>query len=598
MKKTPLLLFGLILLPMLILGWLSARLEQNQRVLFKHQFEGLIEVQLAEIDQRFQTHFRNLEKALNAETLALHQTKAPLYPLAALKQLSKTSPYIEQVFLLDSLGNTVFPASHTNNYLEQDFLQATENLRNTPSLFTLLPNESGTVAQAKTVTKATEKSASSFSARLRSAPAQREIALISKAQYAAKAATGADTQGADTSAGQKPQPASAISAHASAVFSSSGWLAWFNNSQLQHIYWRKDQDGNILGFAINSARLLSDLINLLPDESAANNQALHNAQISLLNSRGETSYEWGSLKSRQAQEKPQKIFPLSHPLGSWRLEYHSPGLENPRSHWLEKIVLIAITLLALSVIAWLIYRENTRSIRLAEQRVNFVNQVSHELKTPLTNVRMYAELLEKQLDNEASKPRRYLAIISNESQRLSRLIDNVLNFSRLGRNRVELNLSAGTLGTSLNKVIAAFAPSFSQQGLSIQLDDQCPDTVMLDAECLEQILNNLLSNCEKYAPQSGPVKISCWQENDFSFVQVTDNGPGIAPEQAEKIFTPFYRVSNKLTDGISGTGIGLSIARDMARKHGGDLQLVTATAGASFILSLHTPAIATNENCR
>lgn len=583
MKKTPLLLLGLILIPVIILGWLSARLEQNQQALLKHQFEGLIEIQLSDIDQLFQAHLRSLEKALNAEALTLYKTKDPTYPLSKLKQLSKRSPYIEQVFVLNTEGQTLFPEQQTRNRVEREFLQDTAVLRRTPSIFQL-PSESFTEeSKVRATPPNTIQGPAPFSARLKSAPVQEELAITTAPQSSQQLSVNAEL-------------ADELSISSEPAFASSGWLAWYHNFQLQHIYWRKDHQGEILGFAINSARLVSDLINLLPTDNSPEASALNNAKISLIDSRGEINYEWGGLDSDSDLTKPIKTLPLSHPLGSWKLEYQSPGLKQPASHWFEKVTLVLLTFFCLSVIAWLIHRENTRATRLAEQRVNFVNQVSHELKTPLTNVRMYAELLDGQFEEDNRKAKRYLSVINNESQRLSRLIDNVLSFSRLGRNKVELTLTPGTLSECLQNALAAFAPSFSQHGLHIQLNDQCPNKVLLDKECTEQVLNNLLSNCEKYATQSGEIQVECWQENKTSFIRVKDQGPGISPEQANRIFTPFYRISNKLTDGVSGTGIGLSIAREMARKHGGDLKLETSSTGASFLFSLHTPPTDPSEN--
>ena len=121
--------------------------------------------------------------------------------------------------------------------------------------------------------------------------------------------------------------------------------------------------------------------------------------------------------------------------------------------------------MALSALGWLVYREQTRESRLALQRVNFVNQVSHELKTPLTNVRMYTEMLENQLDDEQVKQKRYLNIINNESKRLTRLIDNVLSFSKLERDSLDLNLQMGTVQECINNTLEAFAPAFAQRGI-------------------------------------------------------------------------------------------------------------------------------------
>jgi signal transduction histidine kinase len=112
---------------------------------------------------------------------------------------------------------------------------------------------------------------------------------------------------------------------------------------------------------------------------------------------------------------------------------------------------------------------------------------------------------------------------------------------------------------------------------------------MLDPEALEQMLNNLVSNVEKYAGAGGAIHISSRQDRDVSTVEVRDFGPGIAPQDRSRIFEPFYRVSSRLTDGVSGTGIGLGIARELARLHGGDLVAQEVAKGACFQITLRTP---------
>ena len=589
MKKTALLLCGLILIPILILGWLSVRLEQNQQQLIQHQFQALVEVKLKSVDGLFQGHFQRLEAVLQSEAAELNQNASS----QALRQLSKSSPYIEQVFILDSTRKLIYPTPTNATAQEIQFLQQTKTLLETPSLFTHT-QESNTTTQKANAPELLAQAP--YSAQLKSVPqtqrltrsteksinAETEIAPLISRRSQATSSIAADSPIASSNISDKQveqvEP------------TDSGWIAWYNNTQLQHIYWQTTADNRVMGFAISRARLLSDLINLLPDQSEITAEhPLNNSIITLKNSRGEVSYEWGSTKENVDHLTPIKTLNLSHPLGSWRLEYTTTSLSKPQQNWLEKLLIIVITLSALSALGWLVYREQTRESRLALQRVNFVNQVSHELKTPLTNVRMYTEMLENQLDDEQVKQKRYLNIINNESKRLTRLIDNVLSFSKLERDGLDLNLQMATVQECINNTLEAFAPAFAQRGIDPKLTSHCDTNVLLDPHCTEQILNNLFSNAEKYAADSGVLQIECWQEGDYSFIRIHDNGPGIDEYSSRSIFEQFYRASNKLTDGISGTGIGLSIARELARKHGGDLILESTTQGASFLLSLYTP---------
>lgn len=598
MKKTALLLCGLILIPILILGWLSVRLEQNQQQLIQHQFQALVEVKLQSVDNLFQGHFQRLEAVLKSEASVLNSDTETSHSPLALRQLIKASPYIEQIFILSPTRERVYPRQGNATAQELQFLQQTKTLLDTPTLFahtqesltTTQPPTENSVAPQKNTTPL-QIAQAPYSAQLKSAPQTQRLTRSGENTRSAETEMPPlSTSSLEVVAADSHVASPTPKAMPKAEPTDSGWIAWYNNTQLQHIYWQTTPDNRVIGFAISRARLLSDLINLLPDQSEiASNHSLSNAVITLKNSRGELSYEWGDVTIAADTLTPIKSLNLSHPLGSWRLDYATTSLNKPEQNWLEKLLILVITLSGLSTLGWLIYREQTRESRLALQRVNFVNQVSHELKTPLTNVRMYTEMLESQLDDEQVKQKRYLSIINNESKRLTRLIDNVLSFSKLERDSLDLTLQMGTVQACINTTLDAFTPAFTQRGIKPVLTSQCDTSVLLDPHCVEQILNNLFSNTEKYAANSGTLQIECWQEHDYSFIRIHDNGPGIDEYSSRSIFDQFYRASNKLTDGVSGTGIGLSIARELARKHGGDLILESTPSGACFLLSLHTP---------
>lgn len=569
MKKTIFLLISLILLPLSLLGWFSVQLESHQQALIQLQFSALAESKLKSIDQQFQNHFRRLEHAIDQQSDLLINIKTQQYDLNKITQLKGGSPYLEHVFLISPDGDTIYPSRTTASQRELSFLDQTVSLRQNDHLFNLEPEESKPLTPV-----GRQPSLDAFSSRLKSLPSEEKLTL-------SRAPQSYQPESSNAPASEE------IREQESVFFQSSGWIAWFNNTDLHQIYWRRGADGSTIGFVLNRSRLLSDLINLLPDSPyAAKTDPSDNMLISLINNRSETLYAWGS--EQNTDNPPVSNTLLSHPLGSWKLEYFAPPLASG-AKWFEKLIILGITFLALIIMGWLIYREQTRSTRLAEQRVNFVNQVSHELKTPLTNVRLYAELLSGKVDERDSTEFRYITVINNESQRLTRLIDNVLTFSRLGKNRSSLNYSHAHLCDVVSHTVEVFTPSLQQKGLSVTIDNLCQSDVYIDEHCIEQILNNLLSNCEKYAPESGEIVIRCWEESQYSYIQVTDNGPGIPSDLSEAIFEPFYRASNRLTDGISGTGIGLSIARELAQKHGGNLSLENTSTGACFLLQLYTP---------
>jgi signal transduction histidine kinase len=204
---------------------------------------------------------------------------------------------------------------------------------------------------------------------------------------------------------------------------------------------------------------------------------------------------------------------------------------------------------------------------------------------------MYAELLETELgddDHPDSKPHKYLGIINAESQRLSRLIANVLSFAHATKERLTLRPQPGNVDAIIARCVEAFMPALQAKSVAVKVVAQAGDQVQVDTEVLEQIVNNLISNVEKYAAGGAVLDIASARQGAQTTITVRDYGPGIAKRDKQRIFQPFYRSSSKLTDGVAGTGIGLSIALALARLHGGDLALVDVPKGACFRVTLHT----------
>jgi signal transduction histidine kinase len=197
-------------------------------------------------------------------------------------------------------------------------------------------------------------------------------------------------------------------------------------------------------------------------------------------------------------------------------------------------------------------------------------------------------MLQERLADDDQDPGvvRYLDVITGESQRLSRLIDNVLSFSRLQRRQLRLRIEPGDVDEQIARILQTFAPLLEQRGMTVEFIAGIGATLRYDAGTLEQILNNLLSNCEKYAADSGALQVQSWREGSVICIRVQDQGPGIEVGERQRIFEPFYRSSNKLTDGVAGTGIGLGLARDLARAHGGDLCVEPSRHGACFLIRL------------
>jgi signal transduction histidine kinase len=372
---------------------------------------------------------------------------------------------------------------------------------------------------------------------------------------------------------------------------SHGWYTWYWGNGVNLLFWLRDASGRVIGAEYDRSRMLADIVGDLPN-SDPSDPDLQRARIALTGGDGVAVYQWGTYEPNR-NEPPRVRLDLNHPLDAWSLLYFAPPVESGQSPGGRTLFNLAagMTALVLALIglASYFYRESTRQMRDAAERVSFVNQVSHELKTPLTNIRMYAELLEQSLPENDSKATKQLGVIVSESQRLSRLIGNVLTFARKQNDKLALHSTAGNIDQCIQFVLDRFRATLESKGVKTVFNRGADAIVEFDRDALEQILGNLLSNVEKYAAGGGLVEVTSRQNGHTTSIIISDRGPGIPKGQEEKIFDPFHRLSNKLSDGVTGTGIGLTIARDLARKHGGDLKAVASETGARFELQLHTP---------
>ena len=239
-------------------------------------------------------------------------------------------------------------------------------------------------------------------------------------------------------------------------------------------------------------------------------------------------------------------------------------------------------------LGWLFYRESNRAMREAQQRVTFVNQVSHELKTPLTNIQLYAEMAadraEKADDRTAM---RYLGVVGAETSRLSRLIDNVLNLARQQRDRLSVQVRPAVLDDLVEKAAEHWRALLESRHIAVDLALHAPQHVKLDADAIAQIIGNLISNVEKYAAGGRYLRLATEMDDRSARLIVEDRGPGIAAGKREAVFEAFERLRSDLTEGVSGTGIGLTISRELARLHGGTLEVdANCREGARFVLTI------------
>lgn len=238
-----------------------------------------------------------------------------------------------------------------------------------------------------------------------------------------------------------------------------------------------------------------------------------------------------------------------------------------------------------------LYRLGSAQIDLARQQQDFVSAVSHELKTPLTSIRMYGEML-KEGWADPDKRQQYYEYIHDESERLTRLIANVLKLASISRNRPDLDVRPVAVNRLMRDIEARIGSQVRLAGFELQVerDPQADDAlVSIDEDAFMQVMINLVDNAIKFSARSENkrVELSCRPDGDGRIrFAVRDHGPGVPKDQMRKIFRLFYRSENELTRETVGTGIGLAIVHELAVAMDGRIDVQNRDPGAEFVLSV------------
>jgi len=257
----------------------------------------------------------------------------------------------------------------------------------------------------------------------------------------------------------------------------------------------------------------------------------------------------------------------------------------------SKVIGWAAMILALVLVGGfiLLYRLGAGAIALGRQQQDFVSAVSHELKTPLTSIRMYGEMLREGWVEETRK-KSYYDFIFNESERLSRLINNVLHLSRMDRHQQKPNLEDANLESLLNELRPKLESQLENSGFSLEMkygEGSQKLKLSIDSDWLAQIMINLVDNAVKFSAngEQKSVQITTRLLSDKSVqINVRDFGPGVARDQMKKIFKLFYRSENELTRETVGTGIGLALVHQLVTGMGGSVDVVNCEPGVEFRL--------------
>jgi len=265
--------------------------------------------------------------------------------------------------------------------------------------------------------------------------------------------------------------------------------------------------------------------------------------------------------------------------------------EIARGRFYHNMLLIVLLDLILVAGAWFVFRTVKKEVELAQIKSDFVSNVSHELKTPLSLIRMFGETLQMKRVPTEEKKQEYYDTIVQESERLTRLVNNILNFSRIEAGRKEYHFTGVDLNAVTGGVLKSYESHLLQQGfvLSVELDDPIP-AVHADAEAVSESLLNIIDNAIKYSRTDKRLRIATGALHGGAYVEVEDHGIGIEPHHQKKIFEKFYRVSSGLVHNTKGSGLGLTLVQHIMDAHHGTVTVKSEPGkGSTFRLAFPPP---------
>jgi signal transduction histidine kinase len=328
--------------------------------------------------------------------------------------------------------------------------------------------------------------------------------------------------------------------------------------------------------------------------------------VSVLDHAGHVIYPPGGTASKRFVD--ERTFPLvfwdndltqlTAPSGvtveTWRVQtgygdQSIPDIVEARARPQRVLMAVLAGVMALGV--FFVTRAAAREVRLAELKSNFVSSVSHDLKTPLALIQLFAETLELGRLKNTERATEYYRIINSEARKLTRLINNLLDFSRIEAGLRQYRRQPTELATVTRHVLESLDSQFRHNQFTVtsKLNPSVP--VLIDPEATEQALENLISNAMKYSPEHREISVVVDREDGYGVVRVMDRGVGITPRLQGKIFQKFYRIQTDAGSGPQGTGLGLAIVDHVMRGHGGFVR-VKSEPGLGSTFTLHFPLYA------
>jgi len=340
----------------------------------------------------------------------------------------------------------------------------------------------------------------------------------------------------------------------------------------------------IFGLAIKESFLLNDVL----AEAMVNEQL--NGQIEAVISGLEGRVLLGKESSSEKPANVTEFFDDNFP--PWKMEFFlSPaegigfaGLKNSFYFWTILTLVIVLTFGAV-----LTGRTIAHEMEVLKLKSDFVSSVSHEFKTPLTSIKALAERLQGDKVVDATKMKQYFSLISQNADQLTRLVKNLLDFSKIEEGKIEYNFVPTDIAQLVSEQIQDYAKNDVQKSLRIRtsIPDDIPQ-LCIDREAISQALNNLLDNAFKFSSADAEVEVRVKKDGESVVVEVADRGIGIPQDELEKIFEKFYQAKNAVRQSAKGTGLGLTLVKHTAEAHGGRVS-VKSTVGEGSVFSLTLP---------